>query len=157
MYLDDELWLAEGWSYNSNEKRLWTASHSTYFVSRSGTVYAQCAFGIYNGDDYDIYYTNKTPRLDVGSIRAITARTSPAYGMNSKGQTYGPGCYEFVPDLIKAIGVGGVKGYVLNAELLSTGMKTSPNDVILNVPATIPLYAEDGTTVIGQFAFSNPQ
>lgn len=95
--------------------------------------------------------------MDVGSIKALVPSISPTYGINSKGQTYVPGCYEIVPDLIKAIGIGGVKGYVLNTELLSTGMKTSPNDVILNVPTAIPLYVEDGTTVIGQFALSNPQ
>lgn len=64
------------------------------------------------------------------------------YSTNENGETYGYGCYEEelgeLPDLIKAVGVGQTIGYV-KATDLSTG------------EATIPLYANDGQTILGEF------
>ena len=74
------------------------------------------------------------------------------FEVNEQGQTYGFDKYDNVtPDLIAAIGLNGVHGYVYQTELLSAGAKRSPDDAVTDIPASIPLYASDGVTVLGQF------
>ena len=64
------------------------------------------------------------------------------YETNENGETYGLGCYEEelggLPDLIKAIGVDGIVGYVRQTDLNEDAQ-------------TIPLYDKDGQTVLGEF------
>ena len=52
---------------------------------------------------------------------------------------------------VPAVGAGGVKGYVYNADLLSLGDKATPDDETPEIPNSIHLYAKDGTTIIGEF------
>lgn len=88
-------------------------------------------------------------RITPASARAaVSAPIEGTVETNSAGQTYGSGWLN--PDLIEAIGVNGVHGYVLADELDAVGKKTSPDDEV-SIPSTIPLYAEDGVTVIGAF------
>lgn len=64
------------------------------------------------------------------------------YETNENGETYGFGCYEEelggLPDLIKAIGVDEIVGYVRQTDLNEDAQ-------------TIPLYDKDGQTVLGEF------
>lgn len=64
------------------------------------------------------------------------------YETNENGETYGLGCYEEelgeLPDLIKAIGIDGIVGYVRQTDLNEDAQ-------------TIPLYDKDGQTVLGEF------
>lgn len=160
MYLDGELWLAQGWSYNTGRGNAFSTSYETYFVSRQGIVYAQSKFGLYNGDGYDIYTTTRSPSLDVSNIYPSTRSVEkivPEYGINKNGQSYGSGCFDASPDLIKAIGANDVHGYVYDSQLTSIGQKASPDDVVEATPSSIPLYDKDGTTIIGEFMLGNPQ
>lgn len=120
---------------------------------REGTIYSKSKFGLYNGNGYDIYDTNRTPSLDVANyypqFRSSESLLEGTLDVNSAGQTYGAGWLN--PDLIEAIGVDGVHGYVLDSELTSIGMKSSPDDITADIPESIPLYAQDGVTIVGEF------
>lgn len=83
------------------------------------------------------------------------------YPVNDAGETYGPDVKdsEEEPDLILAIGENDVVGYVRAADLDGVAA-TSPDSVaeyMSNVQAEreIPLYAEDGLTVLGTFTVGN--
>ena len=105
----------------------------------------------------------------------------PDYQVNKNGQTYGSGLhddYDMIekPDLIHAIGIDGIEGYVLSADLYGTGPLHKPqngdevfeymeqmDELIKDAQArgdaymyTIPLYDSDGMTVIGEFGIPIP-
>lgn len=100
-----------------------------------------------------------------------TVTTRP-WGVNASGQTYGTPNQYGTPDLISAIGksLNGdkrVNGYVLRSQLNKasgadvhtlaqarawTKARTGPNAA----PISIPLYAQDGTTVTGTFTIGPP-
>lgn len=93
-----------------------------------------------NGQTYPVYVAENGRELPEG------------IEVNENGQTYGQNKYDgFTPDLISAIGVDGVRGYVYDSDLISVGMKKSLDDVVTDIPTSIPLYASDGVTVIGEF------
>lgn len=86
---------------------------------------------------------------------------------NSHGQTYGslkdaPGP-NLEPDLIQARSESGVVGYVLRSEL-EPAPAASPRDAYAQMqaamaagPKTIPMYAQDGVTVVGSFVLDPPE
>lgn len=160
LYLDGELFLAEGWHYTNGTDNGMYAEYFTYFTARIGSVFAQSAFGIYNGSGYTNYIAPATRTVSVASVtmRAEDQATpiQEELGVNANGQTYGSGWVDETPDLIKAIGAEGVKGYVYNEDLLSLGDKASINAEPAEIPDSIPLYAEDGTTVVGEFLIGCP-
>src|SRR5262245_59736850 len=70
----------------------------------------------------------------------------PPYPTNANGQTYGSGAGDTDPDLIAAYGTHGLLGYVLAVDLdepMPTGLQTGDGQ-----PRSIPLYDQDGVTVI---------
>ncbi|MDI6799995.1 MAG: peptidase M56 BlaR1 [Actinomycetota bacterium] len=83
----------------------------------------------------------------------------PKYKVNKYGETYGSDQYadslEEEPDLILAQGVDGTVGYLRYEDLFGDMPKTPEEALEYNkrndIPETIPLYASDGRTVIGQF------
>lgn len=163
LYLNNVLRNSSGWTYNSGKGNAMGGSTGVFdvFLSpRKGIVYSQSKFALYNGNGYNEYDTNRSPSLDVSQIFPSYARAAvvdPIPGeieVNDAGQTYGSGCLS--PDLIEAIGIDGVHGYVLAEELDAVGRKSSPDDIV-EIPETIPLYAEDGVTVIGAFKISSVQ
>jgi len=101
----------------------------------------------------------------------------PAFPVNAFGQTYGSGGFGAQsPDLILATGIDGIVGYVLRSDLDGeTGPVIRPNnpdeaalymekleELAAEARArgewfvyTIPLYASDGRTVIGEFAIGD--
>jgi hypothetical protein len=99
----------------------------------------------------------------------------PIYPVNENGLTYGSAAdaisIETEPDLISAVGVDGVEGYVYSKDLQGEMPKTPEEAVTItkaleeklstanpNEPViirTIPLYDVDGKTVIGEFAITN--
>ena len=107
------------------------------------------------------------------SARAATTApsttTSVAYPQNAQGETYGISpqtahSEDQEPDLIAAVGVDGVKGYVKKADL-DKDMAKSPEEAVAimkqreslkttNTYEEIPLYASDGKTVVGKFRLS---
>ena len=101
----------------------------------------------------------------------------PVYPVNENGQTYGsdnPNLYvNQTPDLITAIGIDGTYGYIYNSPQDQHGgypPPQNPEEVLEytqwldarreemrrngeNYLWTVPLYAEDGVTVIGEFGY----
>ena len=111
------------------------------------------------------------------------------FNVNDNGQTYGSAILSeheaaIYPDLVLALGIDGVEGYVLKDDLDGTGPLSKPRNpdealVYMDqvdelIAATmakaklldleshevflyyIPLYASDGITVIGEFGISIP-
>lgn len=75
-------------------------------------------------------------------------------GINRYGESYGLSSEDSDPDLIAAIGLFGVRGYVKKNDLDNIGDRpTSPEEAarLHGDDATIPLYLSDGRTVIGAF------
>lgn len=92
---------------------------------------------------------------------------SSAYPKNAQGQTYGTcpqtaGADVEEPDLMAAVGVDGIKGYVKKTDLEGDVVKSPEEAVALmkrrakaaKVYEEIPLYESDGQTVIGKFRLS---
>ena len=155
LFLDGSLWATDGWHYSAGNDNGLYAEYFTYFVSRHGNVFSRARFGFYNGTGYTDYNAEETRTIAVNSVRNRAATNEAPiqeeFGINLNGQTYGSGWGEETPELIKAIGAGGVHGYVYNAELMALGDKDSPDDIAADIPDSIPLYDVDGTTVIGEF------
>lgn len=116
LYLDGELWLAEGWHYSDGTQNGLYTESSTYFISRWGEVFAQSEFGTYKGSrGYEDYTAPATAKINLGNIKGnLSATENNKVRVNSNGQTYGPGWVDDTPELIAAVGAGGVKGYEAN-------------------------------------------
>jgi len=159
LYLDGYLWFAEGWSYSDGVGTSFNNYYETYFVSREGIVYSKSKFGLYDGNVYKVYDTNSSPSIDVARIQPTNMMEEehevgiqPYLAVNENGQTYGMDYFDnYTPDLIAAIGSNGVRGYVYDDELTNVGLRKSINDVVNDIPTSIPLYDADGVTVIGEF------
>lgn len=91
----------------------------------------------------------------------------PDYPVNANGETYGsssisieglePGTIVVGPDLIQALGADGTEGYVRSSDFFSE-RPNNPEEALrmqeereARGAYTIPLYASDGITVIGEF------
>ncbi|MCQ4118390.1 hypothetical protein [Rhodococcus tibetensis] len=87
--------------------------------------------------------------------------------LRSVGSVHGLGQSDAeLPDLVLAYGTNGETGYVKSSALttapatveevtkLPTTTLADGTTVFSAGPSTVPLYAEDGVTVIGEFAFS---
>lgn len=122
-------------------------------------VYSKSKFGLYDGNVYKVYDTNSSPSIDVARIQPTNMMEEehevgiqPYLAVNENGQTYGMDYFDnYTPDLIAAIGSNGVRGYVYDDELTNVGLRKSINDVVNDIPTSIPLYDADGVTVIGEF------
>lgn len=94
--------------------------------------------------------------LDIPSKESIIKE---GYPTNENGQTYGPNMGDLIlselgeSDLILAKGENGTIGYVKQEDLHGPQPKTPEEAVKLNTtkPREIPLYDDDGKTVIGKF------
>ncbi|WP_051533763.1 hypothetical protein [Desulfitibacter alkalitolerans] len=88
------------------------------------------------------------------------------YKVNESGQTYGSSLYSELhggePDLIAAVDEDGVTGYVLKTDLDGPMPKTREEALAMMKMSqasnghTIPLYAADGKTVLGEFKIGPP-
>lgn len=96
-------------------------------------------------------------KLDIPSIEEIIIN---GYPVNESGEAYGPSIYDNIlsePDLILAEGVNGVIGYVKEYDL-STVVNSIEEALAFNKKKggySIPLYMQDGKTVIGEFYISD--
>ncbi|MFA6808002.1 MAG: hypothetical protein WCR27_03305 [Eubacteriales bacterium] len=101
------------------------------------------------------------------SDQSIQDVKQPTFPVNKNGETYGSNSevtitgYE--PDLILAKGVDGTDGYI-KLEDLNKNQPNNPEEAVAymekmkNSPLrTIPLYASDGETVIGEFKIDIPE
>ena len=144
---------SSGWRYNNAE--LLGMGISSGAIENPGTYRTKGSVKFYNGNDYYTYTVSSTPYLTFGS------RSAANLSINSKGLTYGSDMeitsINMVPDLILAVGTNGVEGYVYSSDLYGENASLSEVKASLNEPLTnhyIPLYKEDGSTVVGMFEIS---
>ncbi|WOO38352.1 hypothetical protein R2R35_07570 [Anaerocolumna sp. AGMB13020] len=133
-----------------------TGTHS------SSTSYTSTGFTTYNnGSGYTTYITTTTPSLSLSSSLRAATLEAPAVALaeNENGQTYGSAFVGAItgemPDLVKAVTTDGKVGY-LNVKDLLLDTPATPEEAIAlsaysEANSIIPVYAEDGTTVVGAF------
>lgn len=136
------------WEYNSLSTSGKTAYYS--YPCTSGYYYAKGSVKIYNGDGYNTYDCKATPNITPKAAR-------DALHVNSSGELLGSELFlnelGIQPDLILAEGIDGTVGYVRNEDINCDTVSTLESAIAHGSGSTyfIPLYAEDGYTVIGQF------
>lgn len=94
-----------------------------------------------------------------GILRSRAQDPAPTYAHNSSGLTYGSGLDATKPgnqpDLTQAYGDNGVLGYVRTTDLNPPDVKNPTAAAALARAGVagrdVPLYAQDGKTVIGRF------
>lgn len=127
-------------------------SVSTSKVSGGGNYYGSGIAYVYKGNGYNTYSMPQSPIQGL-SVKEISR--------NQKGEIYGSEYFlnmqGISPDLILAIGTNGKEGYV-RAEDLNSEVNTL-EEALMYVPADfeIPLYEEDGETIIGSFLVEVPE
>lgn len=99
-----------------------------------------------------------------GTVNAKDNRME--YKVNEIGQTYGSSLYSELhggePDLIAAVNEDEVTGYVLKTDLDGPMPKTREEALAMMKASqasgghTIPLYAADGKTILGEFKIDPP-
>jgi len=108
---------------------------------------------------------NAKERLFINYEERIKNTAKPQYQKNSNGKTYGSASIATSPDqepeLILAVGVDGTEGYVFKKDLDGEKPKSveealAQQEKLLKNPGgrQIPLYKEDGQTIIGVFEIS---
>jgi hypothetical protein len=103
-------------------------------------------------------------QVSIGQLPGVSDNPAPAWPANANGQTYGSLLKSTSsatdPDLVQAIATNGEAGYVYASEL-NPAAPSSPAAALAQQAANktaqyIPVYEQDGTTVIGQFEVSQP-
>lgn len=146
-----ELLTSSKWTYNSVPIHMKTIC--TKKVKGNGKYYySRSKARVYNGNGYDTYICNQSPIIKVST-------GTEGYKVNDKGESYGSALdEEYIggePDLIKAVGIGGIHGYVkaVDFEVDNDTPKVAGKNSYANGESddkTIPLYNKEGT-VIGKF------
>ena len=99
---------------------------------------------------------SRKPDLIIPKLEEIIKE---GYPKNEAGQTYGMGGVIYGdPELLLAIGEDDVQGYVKNTDLIGD-LPESPEEALeLNKIKSfrIPMYLQDGKTVIGEFVVGSP-
>ncbi len=122
-----------------------------FVIAAGGTAIATAA--LTNGD-----------QVVIQQLSGATTRHDPAWAVNSNGQTYGSLLNSTSsasdPELVQVIATNGKTGYVYSSQL-NPPAPASPSAAIAQEEANtaglfIPVYAQDGTTVIGQFEVAEP-
>lgn len=126
-------------------------------------VYAGGLARIYNGGGYDTVIAPDTAHVLNSALMtqlADTLDSNGQYPVNAQGQSYGSGLLAntvgHAPDLISAVGVDGVEGYILRTDTdpeITTREGALLHTAIANQNLTIPLYDEE-CNVIGTFELS---
>ena len=152
---------------NSNADAFFQNYNYTYGAAgETGTQSYRVRSGIKIWDErsgvYVTYTTEPTPYVSKGgSVMEVrnSAGDEISIQSNVKGEIYGPECelneIGIEPDLILAMGKDGTVGYVKAADLEGPEINT-PEEALADQmqrpgQREIPLYLEDGETVIGSF------
>lgn len=145
---------SSGWTYNSSLSGgmdIKTPNYST----RSGTYYGRGQVRMYNGNGYNTYTTTQSPYVQGHSMQNL----EDLYKVNENNEVYGSELildqFNIKPDLIEAMGNNNVLGYVKAIDL-EIDIPDTLEEVIIyqnNLPdeRKIPLYENDGETVIGTY------
>ena len=135
------------------------------FMLPSFYDYASAPWAAKAERDYGLEFMGLTAEPDYGDLAVPTVAEliEHGYPVNGRGETYGPGGFEEwlgEPDLLTALGKNGVIGYLRQSEAdeVSGGNVHSPEEAIAwteyvrtRGPVEIPLYREDGETVVDWF------
>jgi hypothetical protein len=120
-------------------------------------------------DSVDVLYLDPSAFTGIVTVQYVT-HLPTELGVNANGQTYGVGdSPQGEPDLVSVVGIAGdgspVDGYAFANELIATnpdyeGLPSDPEEAVRRQDEaaqkyphgwTIPVYASDGTTRIGDF------
>lgn len=117
----------------------------------TGAYYSRGITAAFNGDGYDCYESYRTPNINyTHSDRDGEDGQTFSSSLNSDS-------IESEPDLIKAMGIDGMEGYVLSKDLIGDMPKNPEEALALQKKneaqggRDILLYAADGKKVIGKF------
>lgn len=172
---DGELVSSTGMRYNTESASF--VSAATPAFSGVYCSYGLIRFSCYEDEDYfevssdnrvtadgSIGYSPELGRFKCPeNLMAVIQEHKDGYPRNDLNETYGSnlieGCgheydYGFPPVLVSAVGTGGVHGYVREADLnpyLDTRKDAVDYMSKLEENRVLPLYKEDGKTVIGTF------
>ncbi len=155
---------------------LCTASSMIYNSSSASTVsvgtgrysgltgyYGVGIASYYNGSGYTSYFTTASPTLYLTSpYRVALQAPEPSLQENENDQTYGSAYVAQatgnMPELVSAVATDGTLGYVYSEDLQFATPSNPEEALALNAQAatnpTIPVYAVDGTTIVGTFQFT---
>jgi hypothetical protein len=144
---------SSGWHYNDNSAGGTTYGSGQYY--RNGTFYAKSQMKFYNGNGYNTYTSNSSPMISRNQMNMKER-------INAQGTTYGSDFYaqseDEAPDLVRVLGKNGVEGYVYAYDLYNEPTNLSEvKDYIKtqNKTYSIPVYDENGMTVIDEFEITN--
>ena len=133
------------------------------FYDYAGAPWAAKAEKDYGLEFMHLTYIPEEGDVDVPTVAELLEN---GYPVNARGETYGSeGFSEWLgqPDLVLAIGKNGVQGYIRYTEMeeVSGGNVHSPEEAIAwteyvrqRGPVEIPVYKEDGETVVDWFVIS---
>lgn len=144
---------SSGMVYNTTSAS--STSRSSGSTTTKGTYYGQAQVKFYNGNGYNTYTSNASPRVQRSSVPMILEEP---YEVNDNGLTYGSGFYaeslEESPDLMKVIGENGVEGYVYSKDI---NLELNTLDEVLDyinsgqLDYVVPVYEKDGITTVDTF------
>lgn len=161
---------SSAWDYNASSCKGF-ASYSHYTAANYPSARYFYSYGrvqFYDGNGYSTYTCTRTPNMaspyytETRSIINMEENIDTSIRTNQNGEIHGSELFlnqiGIEPDLISAIGTNNVSGYVRASDLEPD--ITSPEEALeyqkaLETFKTIPLYAEDGVTVIGSFVIDN--
>ncbi len=135
------------------------------FMLPSFYDYASAPWAAQAERDYGLEFMHLTDKPDYGDLTVPTASEliEHGYPVNERGETYGPTGYETwlgQPDLVLALGKNGIHGYLRWSEVeeVTGGNVRTPEEAIAwneyvkeRGPVEIPVYREDGETVVDWF------
>ena len=137
---------ASGWKFNNWGRT--TSFNQTVGYTGTGIMYCKATVSVLAHTQEKIY-TTKT-----GNGTVTRSMSLPEEKVNQNGEVYGSGLSDEQVDLILTIGDNGIEGYVY-AEDLYGPLAQNKEEYIekMNQPMvkTIPVYEEDGITIIDQF------
>lgn len=118
--------------------------------------------GNYYAGGISYIYNPATGRYRTNSLLNSPAQTLSEADVvrNENGEIYGSECdllpCGIQPDLISAIGVDGTEGYVRDEDINYAPQTLEEALTYTSINREIPLYEEDGETVIGSFLVETP-
>ena len=135
------------------------------FMTHCFYDYANAPWAAKAEEDYGLEFMHLTYIPEEGDVDVPTVAELLENGdpVNARGETYGSeGDSEWLgqPDLVLAIGKNGVQGYIRHTEMeeVSGGNVRSPEEALAwneyvrqRGPVEIPVYKEDGETVVDWF------
>lgn len=163
LYSDDgSLVAACDWEYSdTDEAGTYTLTYPGYYfdIASGDYYYSRGQVKFYDGNGYTTYTSNASPNLHI----PITAKSVK---VNILGETYGSELFlseiGVHADLIQAVGNNGIIGYVKDSDLNADDNVNNPNEAVNYMSKNktnriIPLYKNDGTTVIDTFTVFSGQ